>query len=68
MQERILELIYYLLCAIAFFLIGEGMFHNRTKEKKRYPFVIIIYIVVLSPVIFINGKINYYGVSPQMCW
>lgn len=60
MQERILELIYYLLCAIAFFLIGEGMFHNRTKEKKRYPFVIIIYIVVLSPVIFINGKINYY--------
>ena len=48
MQERVLEFIYYLLCATAYLLVGEGMFHNRTKEKKRYFFITAIYVVNLS--------------------
>lgn len=60
MQERVLEFIYYLLCATAYLLVGEGMFHNRTKEKKRYFFITAIYVVILSAFIFFNRKINFY--------
>lgn len=60
MQERVLEFIYYLLCATAYLLVGEEMFHNRIEEKKRYFFIIAIYVVILFVFIFFNRKINFY--------
>lgn len=64
MIRNILWLMYYLVYGLELFLVGEEMFHNRVKDKKRYVIYAIIYLGILLPVILLNGKAGIYITIP----
>ena len=53
MTGQILEMIYYLIYAVEMFLIGDGIFHNRVKEKAKYIVVAVIYLSVMIPAVLL---------------
>lgn len=54
MGEGILELIYYIIYSFEIFWIGECIFHNRVKEKKKYILVIVIYLLLVIPTVLLG--------------
>ena len=48
MAYQILEMIYYLVYAVELFLIGDGIFHNRVREKAKYAIVAVVYLPVIT--------------------
>lgn len=57
MAGQILEMIYYLVYAVEMFLIGNGIFHNRVKEKAKYIVMAVIYLsVMILAVLFLDNK------------
>ena len=58
MAELILEVIYYLVYAVELFLIGDGIFHNRVRSKRKYAVMTGVYILVVVPtVLFFDHNI-----------
>lgn len=53
-----MEMIYYLVYAVELFLIGDGIFHNRVREKTKYAAMAGVYILVVVPtVLFFNHNV-----------
>ena len=58
MAEKVLRIIYYIVYALELFLIGDGIFHNRVKEKVKYVAMAGIYLLVMIPaVLFLNNNV-----------
>lgn len=58
MAYQILEMIYYLVYAVELFLIGDGIFHNRVRERTKYAAMAGVYILVVVPtVLFFNHNV-----------
>ena len=61
MAEKVLRIIYYIVYALELFLIGDGIFHNRVKEKVKYVAMAGIYLLVMIPaVLFLNNNVWSY--------
>lgn len=56
---------YYLVYGLELFLVGEEIFHNRVKDKKRYVIFAIIYLGILLSVLLLNGKVEIYITAPM---
>ncbi|MDE7020363.1 MAG: GHKL domain-containing protein [Lachnospiraceae bacterium] len=55
MADTVLIMIYFIMYAVEIFLIGEGIFHNRTKEIKKYIAAAGAYLLIMIPaVLFFN--------------
>lgn len=51
-------IIYYIVYAAELFLIGDGIFHNRVKEKAKYAVMAGIYFLVMIPtVLFLSNNV-----------
>ncbi|MBD5458428.1 MAG: GHKL domain-containing protein [Lachnospiraceae bacterium] len=58
MADKFLWIIYYIVYAAELFLIGDGIFHNRVKEKAKYAVMVGIYLLVMIPtVLFLNNNV-----------
>lgn len=58
MADKILMILYYIVYAVELFLIGDGIFHNRVKEKVRYATVAAIYcVVMITAVLFLKNPV-----------
>lgn len=58
MADEILRIIYYIVYAAELFLVGDGIFHNRVKEKAKYAVIAGIYLLVMIPVVlFLNNNV-----------
>ena len=44
-------IVYYVVYALELFFIGEGIFHNRIKEKVKYAAVAVAYLLIMIPAI-----------------
>ena len=51
MTEKILMIVYYIVYALELFLIGDGIFHNRIKEKEKYAAMAGIYLFIMIPAV-----------------
>lgn len=58
MTEHVLWSIYYLVYTVELFLIGEGIFHNRVREKAKYITMTGVCLsVVILTVLFFNNNV-----------
>ena len=53
MAELILEIIYYLVYAVELFLISDGIFHNKVRERVKYAIVAGVYLLVIIPAVLL---------------
>lgn len=51
MADKILMILYYIVYAVELFLIGDGIFHNRVREKAKYAVVAVLYFIVMIPAV-----------------
>lgn len=51
MTEKILMIVYYVVYALELFFIGEGIFHNRIKEKVKYAAAAVAYLLIMIPAV-----------------
>ena len=49
MTEKIWMIVYYIVYALELFFIGQGIFHNRVKEKMKYVAVAAGYLLLMIP-------------------
>ena len=58
MADKILNIIYYIVYAVELFLVGDGIFHNRVREKTKYATMAIVYLlVIISTVLFLKNSV-----------
>lgn len=51
MADKIFKIIYYIVYAAALFFIGDGIFHNRVKERAKYIITALVYMIVMMPAV-----------------
>lgn len=58
MADQILNIIYYIVYAVELFLVGDGIFHNRVREKTKYAAMAVVYLlVIISTVLFLKNSV-----------
>lgn len=58
MTEKIWMIVYYIVYALELFFIGQGIFHNRVKEKIKYGAVAAGYLLIMIPAVLF---LKHYG-------
>lgn len=51
MTDQICRIVYYILCSVEMFLVGEAIFHDRVREKSRYAAMAVMYVSVIIPTV-----------------
>ena len=51
MTDQICRIVYYILCSVEMFLVGEAIFHDRVREKSRYAAMAVMYVGVIIPTV-----------------
>lgn len=53
-----MEIVYYIVYAVELFLIGDGIFHNRVREKMKYAAMAGVYLpAVTAAVLFLKNPL-----------
>lgn len=56
MPEKVLSIVYYIMYAAELFLVGDGIFHNRVKEKVKYAVAAGVYLLVTVPAVLFSDN------------
>lgn len=51
MTDQICRIVYYILCSVEMFLVGEAIFQDRVREKSRYAAMAVMYVGVIIPTV-----------------
>lgn len=51
MADKVFQILYEVVYAVELFLVGEGIFHNRVKEKAKYAVMFVIYSFGIVPTV-----------------
>lgn len=51
MPDKVLTIVYYIMYAVGLFWVGDGIFHNRVKEKAKYVVMTGVYLLVTIPAV-----------------
>ena len=53
MADQVLKIIYYIFYGVELFLVRDGIFHNKVKEKKKYFTMAGIYLPIMAPAVLL---------------